>query len=86
MAELSQRVQDLMVMLATSVWAGHQSSELVRDAADILCQDLARKLDGQRPTDAYYRAVTGLGEKIAEGGFEAIAGLEAEPILMPYSQ
>ncbi len=86
MAELSQRVQDLVVILATSVWAGHQSSDLVQDAADILCQDLTRKLTGKRPTDAYYRAVTKLGEKIAEGGFEAIAGLEAEPILMPYSQ
>ena len=86
MAELSQRVQDLLVILATSVWAGHQSSELVQDAADILCQDLNRKLTGKRPTDAYYRAVTKLGEKIAEGGFEAISGLEAEPILMSYSQ
>ena len=86
MAELSQRVQDLLVILATSVWGGHQSSALVQDAADILCQDLTRKLTGKRPTDAYYRAVTKLGEKIAEGGFEAIAGLEAEPILMPYSQ
>jgi hypothetical protein len=73
-------------MLATSVWAGHQSSELVRDAADILCQDLARNLTGQRPTDAYYRAVTKLGAKIAEGGFEPIAGLQADPILMSYSQ
>jgi acyl-CoA dehydrogenase len=86
MAELSQRVQDLVVILATSVWAGHQSSALVQDAADILCQDLTRKLTGKRPTDAYYRAVTKLGAKIAEGGFEAIAGLQAEPILMPYSQ
>jgi alkylation response protein AidB-like acyl-CoA dehydrogenase len=86
MAELSQRVQDLIVILATSVWAGHQSNDLVRDAADILCQDLTRKLTGKRPSDAYYRAVTKLGEKIAEGGFEAIAGLEAEPILMSYSQ
>jgi alkylation response protein AidB-like acyl-CoA dehydrogenase len=86
MAELSQRVQDLLVILATSVWAGHQSNALVQDAADILCQDLTRKLTGQRPTDAYYRAVTKLGEKIANGGFEAIAGLEAEPILMAYSQ
>ncbi len=86
MAELSQRVQDLVVILATSVWAGRQSSELVHDAADILCQDLRRKLTGKRPTDGYYRAVTKLGAKIAEGGFEAIAGLKAEPILMPYSQ
>jgi len=86
MAELSQRVQDLVVILATSVWAGHQPNPLVQDAADILCQDLRRKLDGGRPSDDYYRAVTRLGEKIAEGGFEPIAGLQAEPILMPYSQ
>jgi alkylation response protein AidB-like acyl-CoA dehydrogenase len=86
MAELSQRVQDLVVILAASVWAGHQSNALVQDAADILCQDLRRKLNGKRPSDAYYRAVTKLGEKIADGGFEAIAGLQAEPILMPYSQ
>jgi alkylation response protein AidB-like acyl-CoA dehydrogenase len=86
MAELSQRVQDLVVILATSVWAGHQPNPLVQDAADILCQDLKRKLNGKPPTDAYYRAVTKLGEKIAEGGFDAIAGLQGEPILMPYSQ
>jgi acyl-CoA dehydrogenase len=84
MAELSQRVQDLVVILATSLWAGRESSEIVQSAADILCQDLTRRLTGKRPTDAYYRAVTKLGETIAAGGFEAIAGVEAEPILMPY--
>ncbi|MHB1557904.1 MAG: acyl-CoA dehydrogenase family protein, partial [Isosphaeraceae bacterium] len=86
MAELSQRIQDMVVILATSVWAGRQSNPLVQDAADLLCQELRRKLSGQRPTDAYFRAATKLGEKIAEGGFEAIEGLEAQPILMPYSQ
>jgi hypothetical protein len=45
---------------------------------------LTRRLTGSRPSDAYYRAVTKLGETIAAGGFEAIAGLAAEPILMPY--
>jgi alkylation response protein AidB-like acyl-CoA dehydrogenase len=84
MAELSQRVQDLVVILATSLWAGRESGEIVRGAADILCQDLTRRLTGSRPTDAYYRAVTKLGETIAAGGFEAIAGVEAEPILMSY--
>ena len=33
---------------------------------------------------AYFRAVTKLGEKIADGGFEAIAGIETGEILMPY--
>jgi acyl-CoA dehydrogenase len=85
MAELSQRLQDLVVILATACWAGRHGNGLVQEAADILCQDLRRKLTGKRPTDAYFRAVTRLGEAIAEGGFEAIAGIEAEEILMPYS-
>ena len=84
MAELSQRLQDLVVILATSLWASRQSSEIVQSAADILCQDLTRKITGKRPTDAYFRAVTKLGEKVAGGGFEAIAGIDAGEILMPY--
>jgi alkylation response protein AidB-like acyl-CoA dehydrogenase len=83
-AELSQRVQDLVVILATSLWAGQQTSEVVYGAADILCQDLTRRLNGRRPTDAYFRDVTRLGETIASGGFEAIAGIKPEEILMPY--
>ena len=55
-----------------------------RGAADILCQDLTRRLTGRRPTDGYFRAVTKLGATIAEGGFEAIAGVQAQEILMPY--
>ena len=47
MSEVSQRLQDMVVMLTTSCWAGGQSSEVVRDAADVLCQDLRRKLTGQ---------------------------------------
>jgi acyl-CoA dehydrogenase len=84
MSELSQRLQDAVVILATSLWAGRQSSEVVRAAADILCQDLTRKLTGRRPSDAYFRAVTKLGETVASGGFEAIAGIPADAILMPY--
>jgi hypothetical protein len=83
-AELSQRLQDAVVILATSLWAGRQSSEVVRTAADILCQDLTRRITGKRPSDAYFRAATKLGETIASGGFEAIAGIEAGEILMPY--
>ncbi len=84
MSELSSRIQDLVVMLTTSLWAARQSSEVVRSAADILCQDLTRKLTGRRPTDAYFRAVTKLGETIEAGGFEAIAGVDPGEILMTY--
>jgi alkylation response protein AidB-like acyl-CoA dehydrogenase len=85
MAELSQRLQDLVVILATACWAGRHGNGLVQEAADVLCQDLRRKLTGKRPTDAYFRAVTRLGENVAEGGFDAIAGVDAGEILMPYS-
>jgi hypothetical protein len=84
MSELSSRVQDMVVMLTTSLWAGRQGNEVVRAAADILCQDLARKRTGRRPTDGYFRAVTKLGETVESGGFEAIAGVEAAEILMRY--
>jgi acyl-CoA dehydrogenase len=84
MAELSQRLQDLVVILITSLWAAQSDSEVVRDAADILCQDLTRKLNGSRPTDAYFRKISKLGETIAASGFAEIAGIEPEAILMPY--
>ncbi|MGE5754957.1 MAG: acyl-CoA dehydrogenase family protein [Planctomycetaceae bacterium] len=84
MSELSQRVQDLVVILTTSLWASAQRNEVVQAAADILCQDLTRRLTGRRPSDGYFQDVTRLGEAIAGGGFEAIAGIEAEEILMPY--
>jgi hypothetical protein len=84
-AELSQRVQDHVVILATSLWAAGQQNEIVHGAADILCRDLTGRLTGRRPTDRYFRTVTKLGETIAAGGFEAIAGVEPEEILMPYS-
>ena len=84
MAELSQRLQDLVVILATSTWAARQADPIVRDAADILCRDLTRKLTGRRPTDADFRAVTKLGAAITSGGFGDIRGIDAEPILMSY--
>jgi acyl-CoA dehydrogenase len=86
MAELSQRLQDLVVILTTSSWAGRQSSEVVHQAADIFCQDMTRRLTGKRPSDRYFREVTKLGEAIEAGGFDALAGIPAEEILMPYSQ
>ena len=61
-----------------------QTDEIMRGAADLICQDLTRKLTGQPPSDRYFRAVTKLGEQIADGGFQAVAGLDAAEILMRY--
>ncbi|MDX1948321.1 MAG: acyl-CoA dehydrogenase family protein [Pirellulaceae bacterium] len=84
MSELSSRVQKLVVMLATSLYAAKQNDEVVRAAADILCQDLSRELTGRRVDDRYFRTITTLGDKIAAGGFASIAGLHPDEILMRY--
>ena len=85
MAELSARVQDAIVILCTSLYAARQPDELVQDAADVLCQDLTRRLTGKRPTDRYFRTVTKLGERIAAGGFSPLAGVGSAEIMMPYT-
>jgi alkylation response protein AidB-like acyl-CoA dehydrogenase len=84
MAELSGRIQDQVVMLVTALWAAKQNDELIHAAADVLCQDLRRKLTGERPSSAYFKTITKLGEAIAAGGFQAIAGIGETEILMPY--
>jgi alkylation response protein AidB-like acyl-CoA dehydrogenase len=84
MAELSSRVQDQITLLCTSLYAARQTDEVVRLAADCLCQDLTRKLTGKRPSNRYFRAITKLGEQIAAGKFASIAGVQPEEIMMKY--
>ena len=83
-AELSQRVQDSIVMLVTVMWAHQQKTDIAIASADILCQDLRRKLTGERPTDSYFKAVGELADKIIAGGFEDLAGVPREEIMMRY--
>jgi alkylation response protein AidB-like acyl-CoA dehydrogenase len=85
MAELSGRIQKLVVMLCATLFAARQDDEIVRDAADVLCQDLTRELTGARPSDRYFRSVSSLGAKIADGAFKSIAGWNPDEILMPYA-
>jgi alkylation response protein AidB-like acyl-CoA dehydrogenase len=84
MSLLSARVQKLVVMLATSLYAAKQNDEIVRSAADVLCQDVHRELTGAPPADRYFRSITSLGAAIAEGKFASIAGLAPDQILMKY--
>ncbi len=83
-SELSQRVQDLVVMLTTSLWAAGQPDERVRAAADVLGGDLNRRLTGRRPSDADFARVTRLGRRVAAEGFPGLESIEPDPILMPY--
>ncbi|MGH7174178.1 MAG: acyl-CoA dehydrogenase family protein, partial [Gemmataceae bacterium] len=84
MAELSQRIQDNVVILVTALWGHRQGNEASLAAADMLCQDMRRKLTGKRPDDRYFRDASKLAELILSGGFEAIAGVPCEEILMKY--
>jgi alkylation response protein AidB-like acyl-CoA dehydrogenase len=84
MAELSQRVQDVVVVLVTALWGHQQKDEAAIGAADLLCQDLRRKLTGQRPTDRYFRDAGKLADLIIGGGFEALACVPRDEIMMRY--
>ena len=55
-----------------------------KSAADILCQDFRRKHTGERPSDRYFRDVGKLADIIIGGGFETLAGVPREEILMNY--
>lgn len=83
-AELSQRVQDTIVMIVTLMWAHGQKKEMATLSADILCQDMRRKLTGERPTDKYFRDVNGLADLIIAGGYDDLAGVPVQEIMMKY--
>jgi alkylation response protein AidB-like acyl-CoA dehydrogenase len=84
MAELSQRVQDTVVLLVTALWGHQQKQEAATAAADMLCQDLRRKLTGQRPSDSYFRDAARLADLVIAGGFDDLAGVPRTDILMRY--
>jgi hypothetical protein len=84
MAELSQRVQDTVTILVTAQWASIQKDAVMTGAADILCQDLRRKLTGERMSDRYLKDVSQLADTIIGGGFETLAGVPRAEIMMKY--
>jgi hypothetical protein len=84
MAEHSQRLQDGIMLLVTALWGERQKSEVSKASADILCQELRRKLTGARPSDGYFRDASKLADQILAGGFEDLAGIHRDEILMKY--
>ena len=70
--------------LYRDLYAGRRDDEVLHAAADVLCQDLRRRLTGERPSDRYFRQVTGLGEAIAEGHSKLIGDAPVDEILMRY--
>lgn len=85
-AEMSARVQDTIVMIVTALWANEKDDQVMIAAADILCQDMARKLMGERPTDSYFRDCSKLADLVIEGNFKDLQGVEKAEIIFPYEK
>ena len=84
MSDVSSRIQKLIVMFTTCMWAAKQDDELVIEAAIVLAQDLKRELTGSRVTNDELKTVTRLGAAIKEGKYSPIANIDTNPILMNY--
>ncbi|QDU90833.1 Acyl-CoA dehydrogenase [Pirellulimonas nuda] len=86
MASLSQDCQDLITILATALYASRQHDEVIRGAADVLCQRLRQRIDGAKPSNQYFREVTTLGAAIADGAFPGLEEIPTDEILMRYDR
>jgi hypothetical protein len=80
----SARIQKLIVILCTSLYAARATDEITRAAADVICHDLRLELTGKPPSDRHFRRINNLGEAIADDGSQLIANAPAAEILMPY--
>ncbi len=84
MADLSQKIQDEVVMLVTCLHAEEKKCEISVAAADVLARQLKQRILGTRPDGAYFRAVTKLGELVLRQGDKLISDIQPEPVMMPY--
>ncbi len=84
-ADLSQRIQDVIVILVTVLWAHKDGNKVVQAATDILCQDLRRKLAGDKPTDRYFRQLGQVADLIMEEGYPGMSQVDPASILFSYN-
>jgi alkylation response protein AidB-like acyl-CoA dehydrogenase len=85
MAEISDRVQSLIIMLASCLYAARQQDEVVHLACQAICQDLRRQWTGRRATDAEIRVLSRLGEALADGAGTLLQDVPSADVLMPYA-
>jgi alkylation response protein AidB-like acyl-CoA dehydrogenase len=84
MAALSAKIQNLLTILCTTLYAARHDDEVLHEAANVLCLDLTRRITGGHPSDRYFRAVNKLGSAVLDGGFKSVAGVDTGEILMSY--
>jgi alkylation response protein AidB-like acyl-CoA dehydrogenase len=86
-ALLSQRAQDAITMLIVSSYGMQSEDPATKLAADVLCQDLQRKLTGEAvPGDDYFKACNKLASMVIDGQFKQIANVPGHPVLQAYDQ
>lgn len=83
-ADMSQRVQDIITILVTAQYAQQLGDEISLASADILCQDLIRKLTGARPSDEYFRDCRKLADAIIAGKMPGLADATTADVLFRY--
>ena len=86
MSELSWRIQLMVVMLTTSLYAGKSDDPIVQQSADVMCDELKRRIVGGLPSNSYFRKVTKLGATIANEDTSLLKDVEPNEILMQYEQ
>jgi hypothetical protein len=85
-ADMSERIQWMIIMLVTAMWAHAEGDEVIQASADVLCQTIRFKLSGKRPTDEYYRSLCKVADLIIEKGYPGVSTIEPDPVLFPYSK
>ena len=84
MVALSMDVQRTVTMLAACMYAAKRGDEASILAADVLCQDLSRKIKPSVEPESYFRDVTRLGKLVGEGKFAQIDDTMEHAVLKPY--
>lgn len=85
MTDLSQRLQDAVVILVTSLYGAQQEDPLTVQACEVICSQLWRGLQGNRASNRDWRRITELGGAIADAGWSEIDGIDPEHIMMKYT-
>jgi alkylation response protein AidB-like acyl-CoA dehydrogenase len=85
-ADMSERIQWMIIMLVTAMWAHAEGDEVIQASADVLCQTIRFKLSGKRPTDEYYRSLCKVADLIIEKGYPGVSTIEPDAVLFPYSK
>jgi len=86
MVDLSEEVQNLMVIAVTALWAADKTDPTVQQAAEALCLKLREDIERPgRPSTKYNKLITRLGKQIAEEGSSLIDGALTNPVLQDYA-